>query len=279
MNIIKRVKAPVRVDFGGGTTDIYPFTKIGGAVLNAAINKYIEGRLIASDKKVGLEYHGNIPTSSGLGTSGVMNLVWLALISRIKNKFELASNVSKLEEMMGIVGGQQDQYTSAFGGINFLEFKNHHVKIKKLNLNKNLIKELESKLVLYYTGKPHFSGDANKKMIENVKKGKTIENLARIRDIAKDMTRALIKKDLIRFAELMNEETKERRKLHKMIVNKTIRDIINKGLKNGAISAKVCGSGAGGSLLFFAENRKKLEKKLGKKVIDFKFDFQGMRWL
>ena len=83
---IKRVKAPVRIDFGGGTTDIEPFTySHGGAVLNAAINKYIVGELIAGDKSVGLKYKGNIPTSSGLGTSGVMSLVWLALILKTKN--------------------------------------------------------------------------------------------------------------------------------------------------------------------------------------------------
>lgn len=89
MKIIKQVKAPVRIDFAGGTTDIQPFPKKhGGAVLNAAINKYITGKLVATDKTVGLGYSGNIPTSSGLGTSGVMNLVWLALISKTKNKLE-----------------------------------------------------------------------------------------------------------------------------------------------------------------------------------------------
>ena len=44
---IKKVIAPVRIDFGGGTTDIYPFThKHGGAVLNAGINRYISGSII-----------------------------------------------------------------------------------------------------------------------------------------------------------------------------------------------------------------------------------------
>ena len=40
MKEVKRVKAPVRIDFGGGTTDVQPFPKMyGGAVLNAAINQ------------------------------------------------------------------------------------------------------------------------------------------------------------------------------------------------------------------------------------------------
>jgi len=45
--IIKRVKAPVRIDFGGGTTDIYPFThRHGGAIVNEYTRKMKEkGRL------------------------------------------------------------------------------------------------------------------------------------------------------------------------------------------------------------------------------------------
>ena len=49
------------------------------------------------------------------------------------------------------------------------------------------------------------------------------------------------------------------------------------GMKNGAVGAKVCGAGGGGSILFFGD-KKKLKRKFGEKVIDFKFDFGGLRW-
>ncbi len=280
MKIIKRVRAPVRIDFGGGTTDIKPFTHThGGAVLNATINRYVEGRLMAADKSVSLEYHGNIPTSSGLGTSGVMNLVWLALISKIRNKNELAEKVYGLEQAMGLVGGKQDQYASAFGGINLMEFKKDKVKITKLNLNKNFVKEFEKRLVLVYMGKPHFSGHTNKLAIENLKKGKNVKNLIRLKEIAIEMKKALLKKDLDKFGELMNEETKERDMLHKVTIAETSERYIKEGMKNGAIASKICGSGGGGSILYFVENRKKLVKKFKGKVIDFKFDFKGLQWL
>lgn len=276
--IIKSVRAPVRIDFAGGTTDIKPFTfSHGGCVLNAGINKYIFGKLIASDKNVSLEYHGDIPTSSGLGTSGVMNLVWLALISKTKDKFELAEKVYKLEQSMGLVGGKQDQYAGAFGGINFIEFNGDKVKLEQLRFNKNFIREFEEKLVLIYTGKPHFSGNANKSMIENLIKGKNTQNLLRIKEIAIEMKNALVKKDLYMFANLMNQETKERKKLHEGIVPPALEKFINIGMKNGAIAAKVCGSGRGGSILFFSENRKRLIDKFKKNIIDFKFDWGGLK--
>ena len=54
----RKVQAPVRVDFGGGTTDIYPFTHThGGAVLNCGINRYVVGKM---DKYL-LFYHQNLP--------------------------------------------------------------------------------------------------------------------------------------------------------------------------------------------------------------------------
>ena len=290
MGKLKKVRAPVRVDFGGGTTDIYPFTHThGGAVLNCGINCYVVGKLIKTDKNVHLEYTGNTPTSSGLGTSGVMNLVWLALISQIrlkkkgavsfKNRMNLAAGVYALEQSMGLIGGKQDQYAAAFGGINYIEFKGDKVKLEQLKLSPQFVKKFESKLVLVYTGKPHFSGSTNKSMIDNLKKGKNTANLVRIRDIAKEMRNALKKEDLCKFAKLMNEETAERKKLHRGIVGPRLQSFIDKGFKNGAIAAKVCGSGGGGSVLFFTDERAKLIKAFGGNVINFKFDFGGLKWI
>jgi len=280
---IKKVIAPVRIDFAGGTTDISPFKdKYGGCVLNAAIDRYVLGELRIDDKKTHLEYTGNVPTSSGLGTSGVMNLVWLALISqKIKNlnskyKGELAEIVYKMEQAMGLVGGKQDQYAGAFGGINFIEFKGDKVEINRLNLSKDFIRKLESKLILVYTGKPHFSGNSNKAMMGNLIRGKNNNNLLRIKKIAIEMKNALLNENLNKFAELMNEETKERKKLHKSIVPENIQKIIALGMENGATAAKVCGSGGGGSILFFGD-KQKLKAKFGKRIIDFKFDFKGLR--
>jgi len=272
----KKAIAPVRIDFSGGTTDISPFKdKYGGVVLNAAINKYVVGEIKGNSESVSLEYKGDIPTSSGLGTSGVMNLVWLSLVNKEKDKKKLAEIVYKIEQAQGLVGGKQDQYAAAYGGINFMEFKGDKVTVNQLRLSKKTIRKLEKGLVLVYIGE-HFSGDTNKSMMNNLKKGKNTKNLLRIKQIAIDMKKALQTGDLDKFAKLLNHETSERKKLHSSIIPKNVQKIINNGLRNGAIGAKVCGSGGGGSVLFFGD-KKKLKKKFKGKVIDFKFDFKGLR--
>ena len=279
---IRKVISPVRIDFAGGTTDISPFKdKYGGCVLNATINRYVEGKLVTDGKSTHLEYTGNIPTSSGLGTSGVMNLVWLTLISQgkdINDKIKLAEEVYKIEQSIGLVGGKQDQYASAFGGINFMEFTKDKVKVTPLKLSKEFVKKLEDNLILVYTGKPHFSGNTNKASMDNLIKGKNNDNLLRLKKIAIEMKNALLKEDLTRFAELLNEETGERKQLDKSIVPKEIQKIIDDAMNSGAVAAKVCGSGGGGSILFFGD-KKKLKAKFKDKIIDFKFDFEGLRIL
>jgi len=280
--MIKKVRAPVRLDFAGGTTDIKPFTDIyGGAVLNATINHYVVGELDATSTTTHLEYTGSIPTSSGLGTSSAMNVVFIALITHLKDKHKISEAVYNLEHSISesAVNGKQDMYAAAFGGINYMEFKKDKVKIHPLNLKKEIVQELEKRLVLVYSGKPHLSGSSNKAMIDNLIKGKNDDNLLRIKHIAGEMKNALLLGDLNKFADLMNQETIERAKLSKITLSPQLRSIIDSGMKNGAIGAKICGSGGGGSILMFAEDRKKLVNYFGRKVIPFKFDFEGLKWL
>jgi len=285
MKEVKRVKAPVRIDFGGGTTDVEPFpTKYGGCVLNAGISNHVVGELDTSSKGVALSYSENIPTSSGLGTSSVMNVVWLSLISQKrfkddKDKMALAEEVYRIEQAMGLVGGKQDQYAGALGGINFMEFKkNNKVKVHRLKLKPSVIKELENSLILVYTGKPHFSGDTNGSAVENLKKGKNTKNLLRIKHITIEMKKALERGNLGRFADLMNQETEERAQLSKMEVPESVWKLIEKGKRNGAVGAKICGAGGGGCILFFG-NKRKIKEAFGKMCIDFRFDFDGLHWI
>lgn len=282
MNIIKKVRAPVRIDFAGGTTDIKPFTDIhGGAVLNATINHYVYGTLEATDKFTKLEYHADIPTSSGLGTSSAMNVAWTALITHLTDKLKIAESVYRIEQSISEsrVNGKQDMYGASFGGINYMEFIGDKVNVRTLNLKKNVIEELEENLVLVYSGKPHLSGSSNKAMIDNLLKGKNDKELLKIKEIAGDMKDFLLKGDLNGFSHLMNLETEQRAKLSKITLSPQLKTIIDSGKKNGAISAKICGSGGGGSILFYCNNPKKLKKYFSKKVIPFKFDFEGLKWM
>ncbi|MAH07574.1 hypothetical protein CMI38_04995 [Candidatus Pacearchaeota archaeon] len=276
-------RAPVRIDFGGGTTDIFPFTEnYEGVVLNAGINRYVHGSLIALPNETKLEYHADIPTSSGLGTSGVMNVVWLALVNHftdLKNKSRIAELAYDIERAMDVVGGKQDQYAAALGGINFLKFKyKKPPKIEQIKLRPKILKEFESRLFLYYTG-PRLSSSVNAVVLNRIKKKekRVIYTLNRIAKNARLMRDALKKEHLYDFANYLNHEWVLRKNLHPRITTKKIEDTIKFAKKNGALAAKVCGAGGGGCILFYSDCKRKLMEKLKKNIIDFKFDTEGLK--
>src|SRR5579871_2002962 len=167
-------RAPVRVDFAGGWTDVHIFARgAGGAVVNAAINHHVTGKLevldseeqegmplahAASSEREGLSvaYQSDLPSGSGLGTSSALNVVWLSLVkSQIatdEDRARIAELAYQLEEILGILGGKQDQYAAAYGGFNYMTF-GETVQVERLNIAPATVEALESRLVLCYTGK------------------------------------------------------------------------------------------------------------------------------
>ena len=101
------VRAPVRIDFAGGWTDVPPYAdEKGGTVVNATINKFVEGKFITDDQdRISVEYRSDIPASSGLGTSATMNVVWLKLINNDLDSANVAEKSYWLEKLLGIAGG------------------------------------------------------------------------------------------------------------------------------------------------------------------------------
>lgn len=283
--MIRTAKAPVRIDFAGGTTDIPPFPQErGGAVINAAIDKYVEGKIEKTTQGLSLSYDCKVPTHFGLGTSGAMSLVWLALVLNYRDRKALAEGVFKLDRVLGLTSGKQDQYASAFGGINYLEFIGDKVKMRHINLSKAKITKFENNLVLGYSEKMRRHEDLNKLVIDKLKKRnkQVIDSLENVKKIALEMKKALARGNLRKFAELMNQEWKNRKQMFPNYMTKQIDMVIKKGIESGALGAKVCGSGNGGVVLFYTEDKEKLKRNFGGfkklKYLDFKIDLKGMQF-
>jgi D-glycero-alpha-D-manno-heptose-7-phosphate kinase len=283
--MIRTARAPVRIDFAGGTTDIPPFPQEhGGAVLNAAIDKYVEGKIEKTTKGLSLNYDCKVPTHFGLGTSGAMSLVWLALVLNQKNKKELAEGVFQLDRVLGLTSGKQDQYASAFGGINYLEFIGDKVKIRQINLSKAKLTEFENSLIIGYSEAMKRHQDLNKIVVEKLKNRnkKVIDSLENVKKITREMKIALSRGNFRKFADLMNLEWKNRKKMFPPHIPKQIDKVIKKGFEGGAIGAKPCGSCNGGVVLFYTKDKEKLKRDFNKlkklKYLDFKIDLKGMQF-
>ncbi|MDO8588896.1 MAG: hypothetical protein Q7T82_17860 [Armatimonadota bacterium] len=291
-------KAPVRIDFAGGWTDVDIFAKgAGGAVVNATINQYVWGKLeihdslddphIVDREGMNVAYNSDLPSGSGLGMSSALNVVWLSLIksdvSSIEDKKMIANLAYDLERMLGILGGKQDQYASAVGGINFMEFQDE-VTVEPINVAPEVIQELQDRLVLCYTGRPRLSSNIHENVWGAYRRGeaKTINALYNLRNVAIRMKTVLETGDLNEFAELLNQNWRHQKDLDASVTNPQIDSLFDTAFEAGAVAGKACGAGGGGCAVFFCSPGTKQQvaqaiETAGSRFIEFAFEFEGLQ--
>lgn len=330
--MIIRSKAPLRISFAGGGTDVPPYLEErGGAVLNTTINKYAYATLIPrnddtitvksldydivakyqtdtklfydgeldlvkavinkmkSKRGLDLFMHSDAPPGSGLGSSStvVVTLVgafqkWLNLPLTDYDLAELAYTIER--EDLSIQGGKQDQYAATFGGFNYIEFNAQSTIVNPLRVKRDILNELEYRLLLCYTGKTRLSANILKEQVDKyVKKEKqSIEALDELKAICIEMKNALLRGHLDEFGELLHQGWLHKKKLASKISNPEIDKLYETARRSGAIGGKILGAGGGGYLLLFCEFDKrhiiaeKLEE-LGGQIVDFGFDLKGLQ--
>ena len=111
----------------------------------------------------------DIPAGTGLGSSSSFtNSLVFGLVSYNKtfiDKKQLAEESCNIEiNKLGEPIGKQDQYISAYGGLNCFTYnKDGKVDVEKLNISENTLLDLEENLLLFFTG---FTRSAGKLVID-----------------------------------------------------------------------------------------------------------------
>ncbi|MBU0778422.1 GHMP kinase, partial [Patescibacteria group bacterium] len=101
-------KAPVRLDFAGGWTDVEEFAHTAhGHVVSATIDRYVTGtRATAEDGSLTISYQSDLPVGCGLGASAALNVVWLNLVrpelAERGDKAAIAEMAYGIEQALGI---------------------------------------------------------------------------------------------------------------------------------------------------------------------------------
>lgn len=205
------------------------------------------------------------PAGSGLGTSSTMVVCvlkafaeWLSLPLGDYEMAHLAYEIERKD--LGLSGGKQDQYAAAFGGFNFMEFhSDDRVTVNPLKVKRWIVDELESSLLLYFTGRSRSSAKIIDEERRNTSSGKqtTIEAMHLIKQSAIDMKAALLKGDMREFAAIMARSWENKKKLADGITNPTIQKAFDVAMEAGALAGKVSGAGGGGFIMFFVEPGRK----------------------
>jgi D-glycero-alpha-D-manno-heptose-7-phosphate kinase len=231
----------------------------------------------------------DVPPRSGLGASAAAFAAMIGLFNHMRaersmTNYEIAELAYKLErEELGIGGGYQDQYATVFGGLNFIEFGNGWVRVNPMKMRKDHILELEKHIVLVYTRDRTVQGDIIEAEKKAWKEKKDVADaLDKTKEIAHEIRFALIKGDLIKFGDLLNESWETKKKHSSLISDRYINEIYDLAMKNGAMGGKISGAGGGGFMFFLCEPNREHRvisalDAAGLKPVPFTFDFEGLQ--
>ncbi|MGH7632592.1 MAG: hypothetical protein ACRENC_02595 [Gemmatimonadaceae bacterium] len=274
-------RAPARMDFGGGWTDVPPWsTEQGGCVCNAAITLYASVRLhdervrastTTSDvtlaqaalRRAGLggvtaEVSSEFPKNAGLGGSSAVGVALQAAIAGWRGEEvdapALAERSRDVEvDEMGIAGGRQDHYAAVFGGLLGLRF-GERVTIRCLVASADIVSDISERCIVAYTGESRISGDTITAVLDayRARERRVVRALTRMRTLAEQMIEAFENHSLSDVAELVGEHWEYQRALHPSITTPGIEHVIGVARAAGATGCKALGASGGGCVLAIA---------------------------
>ncbi len=306
---------------GGGSDIASFYERYGGCVLSCAIRKYIYIAIHPSFNKhtITLKYSkteevndfeeiehkyfrvmlkdygvkgveitsmADIPAGTGLGSSSAFTVAVLKALKAYQKKsfstYSLANEACDVEiNKAGSPIGKQDQFASAFGGLNFITFhKNGKVNVEPLMIPGDGEERLQNNLMLFYTGLKH---DANAILAEQSKNvaldERKIKAQLSLCRMARDLKKHLEDGDIDYLGKVLRKSWKIKKTLSSGITNPLIDKIYNSAIKAGAEGGKLLGAGGGGFMLFYVnpERQERVREALKDYLeVEFKIDYEGV---
>lgn len=228
---------------------------------------------------------------SGLGGSSAVAVALLKALSTLRgrplDKQRLAEAACDLElGQLSMPIGRQDQFASAFGGLNAIEFSSRGVHVTPLDLDAGTLGRLEACTMLFFTGSSHDSSRILQTQDRNTRDElpNTIEALRVIHRGAEVARERLLAGDPDALGPLLHENWEAKKELAEGITTDAIDIAYRTARSEGALGGKIAGAGAGGFLLLYTPPERQAAvteqmHALGLLRTDFHFDFTGARVL
>ena len=204
----------------------------------------------------------DIPAGTGLGSSSAFTIALLHLLYTYKGMFvsksKLACEACDIEiNQLGNPIGKQDQFASAFGGLNFIEFKaNGYVDVQPIIMESNSYKMLQHNLMMFYIGGTHSASEILQKQSKIISSDEKVQSQLKMCEIARTLKTELENNHVDAVGELLNLNWQYKRSLVSGISNPIIDDFYNKAISAGALGGKLLGAGGAGFMLFYVPEEK-----------------------
>jgi D-glycero-alpha-D-manno-heptose-7-phosphate kinase len=213
---------------------------------------------VSHDQGFDLFLHSDAPPGSGLGSSSAMMVALVGLLKEFHNltltDYQVAELAYTIErEDLGIRGGLQDQYASAFGGFNYMEFLGDRVIVNSLKVSDDIVNELEYNLLLAHTGKVRYSSHIIEDQVKRYESGEqdSLDALRKLKSLTKEMKDALLRRRLDEFGGLLHEEWQHKKKMSARISSPELDALYDAAREAGALGGKITGAGGGGYMLLY----------------------------
>jgi D-glycero-alpha-D-manno-heptose-7-phosphate kinase len=232
--------------------------------------------------------HSDAPPGSGLGSSSTLVVALIGVMSEWRGRpmpgydvAELAYRIERLD--LGLAGGRQDQYASAFGGFNFIEFNADGTVVNPLRIRTDVLNELEYRLLLCYMGQTRQSAKIIERQTAAYRAGQSgvVEALHRLKSETLEMKKALLLGKVDALGELLHQAWESKKQLDEGISNSHVDRLYRLARREGAIGGKMPGAGGGGYFLLLTRFDRKhrvaaVLEKHGGQVVPFQFERRGL---
>jgi len=234
--------------------------------------------------------HSELPAGSGMGGSSSLSVALIGAFNVYYDlklsKHDIALKAYEIERIeLKQKGGYQDQFAAAYGGFNFIEFKDK-TTVSPIQTSEDMINELQYRLILCYVGGSHFSSEIQNEVLKGYKieKKSYMEAMQDLKDIAYEMKEIIESnnfKKLNEFGNLLHKGWLAKKSLSSKISNKNIDNFYLTSRKFGVLGGKLLGAGGGGHLLLICEPDKKHHviqemQKIGGVIVNFHFNPKGL---
>jgi D-glycero-alpha-D-manno-heptose-7-phosphate kinase len=209
---------------------------------------------------VEIHYVNDLPARTGLGSSSSATVGLLMALHAFRGEMVSRERVAEEavyveHEMLKERVGYQDQYASALGGFQHLEFqRDGTVRANPIVLERERQRALERRLLLLYTGIQRHAHEVLDEQLERTRSGDALAQLDGLKALVREGVEVITRgRDLADFGALLHAGWMLKRALSGRVTTPWIDDLYTRARAAGAVGGKLLGAGGGGFLLLYVE--------------------------
>lgn len=221
---------------------------------------------------------------TGLGSSsavlvGLLNAMY-AYQGIFRSSSQLAEEASRIEiDVLKKPIGRQDQYASALGGVNFIEFPRGGgpPQPSPIVSPPGTLGRIHRSLLLFYTGRERSAAGVLDGQRSAIRSGQNTDALLEMRDLAFAFRDAIGRGDVDAVGELLHRNWELKRTVADGVTDAVIDGWYERARDAGATGGKLLGAGGGGFLLFFVpeDRHAAVRAALGRDLREVPFHFSS----